>query len=145
MFCPKCGQQNDPMGTVKKQVATGAYAGFWVRVVAAIIDSIVMSVISGALAVTGVGIFGLPFVGWLYEALMLNSEKQATVGKIAMGLIVTDTKGQRLTFARATGRHFAKWLSTLTLGIGFIMVAFTEKKQGLHDLVADTVVIKGQT
>jgi len=72
---------------------------------------------------------------------MLASEKQATLGKMAMGLIVTDDNNQRLTFGRATGRHFAKYLSGLALGIGFVMAAFTERKQALHDMIAGTLVV----
>ena len=72
---------------------------------------------------------------------MLSSEKQATVGKMVLGIVVTDINGGPISFARATGRHFAKWLSALILGIGFLMAAFTEKKQALHDMIADTLVV----
>jgi uncharacterized RDD family membrane protein YckC len=74
---------------------------------------------------------------------MESSAKQATVGKMALGIIVTDLEGRRLGFGRATGRYFAKILSALILGIGFLMAAFTERKQGLHDMVASTLVVKG--
>ena len=83
-------------------------------------------------------------VNWLYSALMESSAKQATVGKLALGIIVTDMEGRRIGFGKATGRHFAKFLSALILGIGFIMVAFTQRKQGLHDILAGTLVIRGQ-
>jgi uncharacterized RDD family membrane protein YckC len=73
---------------------------------------------------------------------MTSSDRQATVGKIAVGLKVTDLYGQRISFARATGRHFAKILSAMVLFIGYIMVAFTERKQGLHDILAGTLVVK---
>jgi uncharacterized RDD family membrane protein YckC len=55
---------------------------------------------------------------------------------------VTDIEGRRITFARATGRYFAKMVSSLTLCIGYIMVAFTERKQGLHDMMASTLVTR---
>ncbi len=91
--------------------------------------------------VASVGIiFGLA-IPWLYEALMLSGEKQATLGKMALGIVVTDTAGGRLTFGRATGRHFAKYLSSLIFGIGFIIAAFTEKKQALHDFMAETIAV----
>ena len=61
-----------------------------------------------------------------------------------MGIIVTDLEGRRIGFGKATGRHFAKILSALILGIGFLMVAFTQRKQGLHDILAGTLVVKGQ-
>jgi uncharacterized RDD family membrane protein YckC len=71
---------------------------------------------------------------------MESSSYQATLGKMIFGMKVTDLYGNRISFARATGRHFAKILSGMILGIGFIMVAFTERKQGLHDLLAGTLV-----
>jgi uncharacterized RDD family membrane protein YckC len=80
---------------------------------------------------------------WLYFAKMESSEKQATIGKKAMGLYVTDLNGQRLTFGRASGRFFSKIISgMIPLGIGYIMVAFTAKKQALHDMIAGTLVWK---
>jgi uncharacterized RDD family membrane protein YckC len=89
----------------------------------------------------GHGLILFPFLPWIYEAIMLSSEQQATLGKMAMGIMVTDLAGRRITFARATGRHFAKWISALILGIGFLMAAFSEKKQALHDMMAETLVV----
>ncbi|MDX6593454.1 MAG: hypothetical protein QOJ13_2650 [Gaiellales bacterium] len=65
----------------------------------------------------------------------------ATLGRRALGIKVTDVEGNRITFARATGRYFAKILSALTLLIGYIMAAFTARKQALHDLIAGTLVV----
>jgi uncharacterized RDD family membrane protein YckC len=79
--------------------------------------------------------------GWLYFALMESSSKQGTLGKMALSIMVTDVNGNRITFGRATGRYFGKFLSGLILYIGYIMVAFTEKKQGLHDMIAGTLVV----
>ena len=79
---------------------------------------------------------------WLYEALMTSSRRQATVGKMAVGLVVADEGRARLSFIHASGRHFAKYLSYLLFGIGVLMVAFTERKQGLHDKLAGTLVIE---
>jgi len=81
-------------------------------------------------------------ISWLYFALMECSSKKATLGKMALGLIVTDMTGTRLSFGRASGRFFAKILSGLILNIGFIMAAFTEKKQALHDMLAGTLVLE---
>ncbi|NBS23526.1 MAG: hypothetical protein EBS78_06045 [Altererythrobacter sp.] len=67
-----------------------------------------------------------------------------TLGKIAVGIIVTDTNGNRITWLRALGRYFAKILSGIVLLIGHIMVAFTERKQGLHDMICSTLVVKGR-
>ncbi len=83
-----------------------------------------------------------PFVlGWLYTALMLSSRSQATLGKLALGIFVTDQTGDRLHFGRATARHFAKVLSYITLGIGFFIQPFTRKHQTLHDLIVHSVVL----
>jgi uncharacterized RDD family membrane protein YckC len=84
-------------------------------------------------------------VGWLYHALMESSKNQGTLGKMALGLRVTDLDGKRITFGRATGRYFAKIISGMTLLIGYIMAAFTSKKQALHDFVAGTLVLSKQS
>ena len=131
------------MSVAQRESGVVTYAGFWKRVAALLIDSVVISAATGILtAVTfGMAWFSIFLLPWVYEAIMLSSEKQATVGKMVLGIVVTDVNGGRITFARATGRHFAKWLSALILGIGFLMVAFTEKKQALHDMIADTLVV----
>ncbi|HEX4847097.1 MAG TPA: RDD family protein [Novosphingobium sp.] len=145
------------------------YGGFWIRFVAYIIDAVILffaeAVIGAALGLTSgfaqtVSLFtgadiatetdllasGISIVmGWLYFALMESSGSQATVGKLALGLVVTDTAGDRISFLRATGRHFAKFLSSLILLIGYIMIAFTDRKQGLHDMIASTLVTKKGT
>ena len=77
---------------------------------------------------------------WLYFALM-ESMKGATLGKMALGIIVTDMQGNRISFGRATGRYFAKIISSLTMLIGYIMAGFTQKKQALHDMIAGCLVI----
>ena len=80
---------------------------------------------------------------WLYFASMESSAWQATLGKKALGLMVTDVAGKRLTFGHATGRFFAKIVTGLVpLGIGYIMAGFTEKKQALHDFIASTLVLR---
>ncbi len=79
---------------------------------------------------------------WLYYALFESSSKQATLGKMALGIVVTDIDGNRISFGRANARFWSKIISGMILGIGFLMAAFTEKKQGLHDMIAGTLVIK---
>src|SRR5260370_40401077 len=84
-------------------------------------------------------------VTWLYHALMESSEWQATVGKKALGLVVTNMSGHRVSFGRATGRHFAKIVTNLVsfgIGLGYLMAAFTEKKQALHDMLAACLVLR---
>jgi uncharacterized RDD family membrane protein YckC len=79
--------------------------------------------------------------GWLYFSIMESSNKQATVGKMALGIIVTDLNGSRISFGRATGRYFGKIISALILYVGYIMAGFTEKKQALHDIIASCLVV----
>ena len=139
---------------------TTEYGGFWNRFVAFFIDGIIISMAADNLGVVLEGFYraaggtsegagdlgsflGL-ILGWLYYAIMESSAKQATLGKIAMGLVVTDKRGNRLTFGRATARYFAKWLSGIILMIGYIIAAFTEKKEALHDMIAGTIVYQRQ-
>lgn len=86
-------------------------------------------------------IAGVMVAGWLYFALMESSGQQGTLGKMAVGIKVTEMNGNRVTFARATGRYFAKFISSLTIGIGYAMAGFTQQKQALHDIIAGCLVI----
>jgi uncharacterized RDD family membrane protein YckC len=79
--------------------------------------------------------------GWLYFSLMESSKRQATLGKLALGIQVTDMDGKRVSFGKATGRHFGKFISALILFFGFFMAGWTEKKQGLHDMMAGCLVV----
>jgi uncharacterized RDD family membrane protein YckC len=200
VFCSACGQPTgaaprSPMATVVPAgvpVATGygnpgyvpaqvtiavpsPYAGFWLRLLAYIIDNVVLGVIFGVIvllvvAAVGVGYFRTMFQGmqdgtgefpvaliaavlvgvlltliasWIYHAWMDSSEYQATLGKMALGLIVTDLNDRPISFARASGRFFAKIITGLIpFGIGYIMAGFTEKKQALHDMIASCLVLK---
>lgn len=126
------------------------YAGFWIRFCASVLDSLVFipfAFVIGTLEAAGLfSIWSVAswLVGWLYYALMESSGWQATLGKRVCGIRVTDLGGGRITFGRATGRYFAKILSWATLYIGYLMVAFTERKQGLHDILAGTLVLHGK-
>ncbi len=80
-------------------------------------------------------------VGWLYFALMESSKNQATLGKMALGLKVTDMEGNPVSFGRASLRYFGKILSGMIMMIGYIMAGFTEKKQALHDIIAGCLVV----
>ncbi len=182
LFCSQCGAKLTPVDAVPVATvqptavpspitwvpaeAQVQYAGFWMRLVALILDrlligvvlmpfyvAIIMSVVAagdavrmpdeGQMIVTaiGAGVLGL-IAQWLYFAVMESSRKQATFGKQLLGIKVTDLQGERITFARASGRFFGKILSSLTLLIGYIMAAFTERHQALHDMLAGTVVVK---
>jgi uncharacterized RDD family membrane protein YckC len=151
--------------------AAARYAGFWARVGAWLLDQLVIGIPYNVLTAVFVsykqpsltsttdasgkvtmhwngdwGTFGLlilagVIVAWLYTSLLLSSPRQATVGKMALGLVVTDEAGQRISFARASGRYFAGTLNSLTLGIGYLMVIWTGRKQALHDKIAGTLVV----
>lgn len=147
------GYQSMPIGVPD-------YATFGARFAAAFLDGLIMFAINlaagfvigftialasggkGTEAIRAVATIVGYVLSWLYEALQESSPAQATIGKRALGIIVTDEAGQRISFGRATGRHFGKYLSALIILIGFIMAAFTQKKQALHDIMAGTLVMK---
>ncbi|MDP4133921.1 MAG: RDD family protein [Bacillota bacterium] len=80
---------------------------------------------------------------WLYNAFMESSKYEGTIGKIILRIAVVDCQGNRLSFTRSTERFFLKLiLSSAIAGFGFIMVAFTKRHQGLHDVLMNTLVIK---
>ena len=137
------------------------YASFGKRFLAALLDGVILMIISilvgfvlglilgillgnsdSAKVTAGLvsNIAGI-VIGWLYYAKQESSPKQATIGKDALGIVVTDLEGKRISFTKATVRHFSKILSGLILLIGYIMADFTEKKQGLHDMIAGTLVV----
>lgn len=96
----------------------------------------------GLLALLLVGLYGLPILmQGAYHILFTASAWQATPGKRAVGIKVVDAEGRRLGLGRSAGRWFAAALSYLTLYLGFLMAAFTQRKRALHDLLADTRVV----
>ena len=160
MICPQCGTKNEigteycrRCGTSLQQPVYREYAGFWRRFCAALIDdcpfslTVVISIWYGSRNIYS-GIFAVGIlaavivVRWIYFAGLESSSKQATVGKIILSIIVTDMEGNRISFGKATIRHFAKILSGLLFYAGFVMIAFTEKRQGLHDMIAGCLVVK---
>ena len=139
------------------------YAGFWLRAAAALIDCVAMFIpflITASIAILvirlvsaakgydpgGMILAVLPAVtilaAWFYFALLESSPWRATLGKKAVGLCVSDIEGHRLTLGRALGRNLAKCLSTLSVGIGYMMCGFTKKKQALHDMIASCLVLR---
>ena len=164
----------DPAGLV---VSRGfSFAGFWLRVVAYLLDSVILgaavlllflpllfltglsanfealahthgqpngAVIGGLIAMMLVLVLISILIQWLYHAYLESGEKQATWGKQALGIYVTDLMGNRLSFGHATGRFFAKIVTGMVpLGIGYIMAGFTERKQALHDMIAGSLVLR---
>jgi len=144
------------------------YAGFWLRAVALVIDILILvacnflvnpgymkmahyqysdaqnysTFAEGVFSKTGgVMIVGI-IIRWAYFTLLESSKWQATIGKKLLKLQVTDENGNRIGFGRANARYWLKIISAIILGIGFIMAAFTEKKQALHDIIAKTLVVR---
>ena len=89
-----------------------------------------------------VAIAFIVLASWIYHAWMESSQYQATLGKMALGLIVTDLNDRPISFGRASGRFFARIFSRLIFDIGYIMAGFTEKKQALHDMIAGCLVLR---
>ncbi len=154
---------------------TRSYAGFWLRLVAHLIDSVIVGGVLICLLIplamaTGIGAglhrlepgeppnpaIVMAFLGsiwilivlgvagsWLYYAYCESCEWQATVGKKVLNLVVTDLNGTRISFGRASGRYFAKIVtSMIPFGIGYMLAGFTEKKQALHDMIASFLVLR---
>jgi len=179
VYCHSCGQELKPSAAAPMKPAvpvTGAppptkpaypaapafeYAGFWYRFAAALLDTIILSLIGIPIQAASwffplwyydpiFGLLGISFlstaistiIGWIYYWGFESSSYQATPGKMALGVIVTDLNGSRISLGRAAARDLSKILSFLTLGIGFLMIGFTEEKRGLHDYIAGTLVIK---
>ena len=145
------------------------YAGFWRRFAAYMLDSFVISWALNefywsvfnqmrSMAATtkshnlrlenmesyasiGIWLMTIPFV-WVYYSGMESSPLRATIGKLAVGIYVTDLQGQRISFGQATGRFFGKLLSSAFLAIGYLMAGLTEKKQALHDSMAGCLVLR---
>ncbi|MFM6987972.1 MAG: RDD family protein [Arenimonas sp.] len=137
-----------------------SYAGFWKRFLAYIIDGFVLSIpvifisipIGIAMGVAEADEDAMnavsvmlqlvsALIAWPYFALMESSAKQGTLGKMALGIKVTDRNGNRIGFGQATGRYFGKIISSLTCGIGYFLAGITSKKQALHDIMADCLVV----
>jgi uncharacterized RDD family membrane protein YckC len=196
-ICPSCGVRIKPPPSPPGDI----YPGFWTRVFAYIIDTIILAIpsaiivllltagavsdamtafsgvmspfSSGTIPNDGTMITSLPnspdigsllpsdlgslfgslllviieaavivlAIRWVYFAYLESSPRQATFGKAALGLMVIDGRGHRISFLRATVRWLGKLLSWATFGIGFYLIGFTGKKQGMHDLIADTLVV----
>lgn len=169
LFAPASapGTVGPPLQYYGQQPSAILYAGFWSRFVAFMIDRMIVVAGSCVVSVCIGSMFGARgsmrmgpsgtwstiavdvafhltsiVTSWLYYALMESSRWQATLGKMALGVVVTDLVGNRISIGRATGRHFAKWVSGIILLVGYMMAGWTAKKQALHDMIAGTLVVK---
>lgn len=191
-FCQSCGTSAGRVGVVgatpgvvSPHAGVGAityatnvtYAGFWLRFVAFLIDTLILGFATIALCIPLFFILGgdailetlirrgggrlepaevAAFLGpllvlaciaivvkWLYFAYLESGERQATWGKQALGIYVTDLTGNRISFGQASGRYFAKIITGLIpLLIGYIMAGFTDRRQALHDMIASCLVLR---
>jgi uncharacterized RDD family membrane protein YckC len=148
-------------------MADRPFAGFWLRFLAYWIDSLLVTFFWFIAAMLFFGtsvlalsrgqflMFGSALASWfgfnlfagilvllVYYPLFESSSLQGTPGKLAVGLVVTDIHGRRVTYGRALGRNLGKYLSGLLLGIGFLCAAFSDRKQALHDMMAACLVWK---
>jgi uncharacterized RDD family membrane protein YckC len=135
------------------------YAGFWLRLGALLIDAVLLAIVNVVLIAlfggfnvdpsdpsAGAGVGLANGIGGLiniaYFTLMEGGPRQATLGKSLLGLKVSDADGNPIGYGRALLRNIAKIVSSLILGIGYLMAAFTARKQALHDMIASTLVLK---
>lgn len=160
-YCQRNMEAQHPAIAVPPRI----YAGFWLRVVATLLDAFVMFIPVGWVLtftiifihvafrmnddiraiVLIISLLLIPTLTlMIYSALMESSRWQGTVGKLVVGLHVGDLDGRRLTLGRSARRTVAKCLSTITIGIGYLLCGFTKRKQALHDIVAKCLVLRGR-
>jgi uncharacterized RDD family membrane protein YckC len=148
----------------KDEQKSHAYAGFWLRLIAWLIDQFIFFLAGLAIRAISMlqfnsgadmsfwnissmsdfwSLYVIGFmIGWFYYAILESMPTQGTIGKIVMKLRVTNMKEEPVTFARASARYFARYITTATIGIGYIIIAFTKKKQALHDMISGCLVMK---
>ncbi len=165
-FCIGCGARFADGNASFFAASDVKYAVFWERFLAYCIDSAILTL--GSVVVGFLGAFFIGFVmalmgmeieemedffvvlyyilafllSWLYFTIMESSILQATLGKKIFNLFVTDISGNRITFLNANARYWSKFISGAIFAIGYIMAAFTEKHQALHDMIERTLVVK---
>ena len=173
LICPACkNSYAQKLREGAAQPAAAAYAGFWIRVVGAIVDAIILGVVIGVLQAVVIGslitfprirpgsppdaaalapFFGAIGIAYLFQLVLSScyegffiAKLGATPGKMVIGVKVLRPDGSPVSLGRAFGRYFAKILSGLALCIGFIMVGFDSQKRGLHDMICDTRVVKSR-
>lgn len=121
------------------------FGRFAPRAVALFIDLVLIgfmtTAISGLLGTDSHGVVA-SVISWLYFAVQESSGWMATLGKRMMGLAVQGVDGRQLSFTQASVRWVARWVSSLALGLGYLLALFTDKRQTLHDLIAGSVVVQ---
>jgi uncharacterized RDD family membrane protein YckC len=151
--------------SVAAVVARVVYAAFGMRLIAFVIDSVILGVVFAVIVsiyptqlmivpevsaqnrlalpeLTGLGLIVVPGLMWIYYTLFEGSAWQATPGKRLLGIYVTDLVARPLTLSRASFRSLGRLVSCFTLYLGFIAALFTPRKQALHDLLAGSLVLR---
>ncbi len=147
-FCPSCGQSVPAdagfCSGCGRVLSAVVYAGFWIRFAAYIIDAIILFIVGVVLAIAAGGTTGavLQIVVGIVYTVGFWTAQGATPGKMAVGIEITTVDGEPIDFGRALLRYIGYLASAIILLIGFLMIAFTRQKRGLHDYIAGTVVIK---
>jgi uncharacterized RDD family membrane protein YckC len=167
---PKAPTPSSIVDKAGPEAVSGEYAGFWIRLLAAIIDGFILGIVGSVVSFifggimgttlltqtgepsqanlgTAFGLFGAMNVVLLSINIayyvVLTGTYGATLGKMVLGLRVVDTNGQKISYGKAALREIVgKWISSVVLGLGYLWVAFDEKKQGWHDKIAGTYVVK---
>lgn len=125
------------------------YSGFWKRFFAYLIDAIILAIpglmIGGAVNHFGISLVMNLILGFLYYPIFECSILSATPGKALLGMVVLTEAGERITFKAALIRYFTRYLSALVCYVGYIMQVFTSKRQTLHDMMSETVVIERES
>jgi len=140
---PKTSSKDLPESNVR-------YAGLWLRTVAALFDGFVIFLGIFVLLFLGLKLTGIIIsktalallLSWLYYTLLESSSWQATLGKKGVGIKVTDMQGEKIGFGRANARYWLKILSGAIFMPLYLIVAFNGRKQGLHDWIAKTLVVR---
>lgn len=159
MFCSQCGKANvdgithcaacsAPLAlsraALDAQDSAPLFAGFWRRVAAYLVDSLILFIpaVVFTYLVPGLLEFFAQVVIWIvYKTALEGGEKQATLGKRALGIKVTGRDGGRISYGRAAGRAVGLYVSALTLMVGLVMAGLTKRKQALHDMMSSTLVV----
>ena len=139
--CPNCG--------LKPGERVLMYSGFWRRFAAAFIDGLILS-IGGLVFAVLIGYYTVEvqlltiLIGFVYTAGLESSKSQATIGKLALGIKVADLNGNRISCGRATMRYIVEYIGIMLLFIVYLTIPFSKNKQGIHDMIAGTIVIKDE-
>jgi len=166
-FCPECGNRVEHASKVtsmlppQNETEKYEYIGFWERFGAHLIDGVILIVALIGFFILDTAILMLlwaplsyydatyvfAYLLWflfvfLYYVYMESSSRQGTFGKNVLGIIVTDLDGNRISCGRATVRFIGRIIESISYGLLYLIIPFTAKKQGLHDFMAGTIVIR---